>query len=169
MRGLACLQASARTNCLRPRERSSFCAPRRTHQRDSKAYQCRRWPRTGSRGKTPWLFLLPHSLVSRQENEVAYSETEQSLKVKIKPNGRATNNMIYFPAQAAGAHPFPSSEKDAKGAVMNGTAAAVFKFATPQRVRRTLPELSRSRGFKQAGRFAFCPPGQKVPSRARIE
>ncbi len=32
----------------------------------------------------------------------------------------------------------------------NGTAAAVYQFATPQCVRRTLPELSRSRGFKQA-------------------
>ena len=46
---------------------------------------------------------------------------------------------------------------------VNSTAAAVYQFATPQRVRRTLPELSRSRGFKQAERFAFCPSGQKCP------
>ena len=46
---------------------------------------------------------------------------------------------------------------------VNSTAAAVYQFATPQRVRRTLPELSRSRGFKQAKRFAFCPSGQKCP------
>ena len=48
-------------------------------------------------------------------------------------------------------------------AAFSGTAAAVYQFATPQCVRRTLPELSRSRGFKQAERFAFCPSGQKCP------
>ena len=78
--------------------------------------------------------------------------------------------MLLFSRSGRGGPSFSvRPEKEAKGAVMNGTAAAVFKLATPQRVRRTLPELGRSRGFKQAGRFAFCPLGQKVPSRARSQ
>ena len=57
-----------------------------------------------------WFILL-----QKQENERVYNATGHLLKVSRKSHGRATNNMIYFPAQAAGAHPFPSSEKDAKG------------------------------------------------------
>ena len=51
---------------------------------------------------------------------------------------------------------------------VNGTAAAVLKFATPQRVRRPLPELTASRRLKQAGRFV-CPHSGQIPSRARSE
>ena len=76
------------------------------------------------------------------------------------------SGVFYFPLRPRGPS-FSLVGKECKRTWRNGTAAAVLKLATPQRVRRTLPELSRSRGFKQAGRFAFCPPGQKVPSRAR--
>ena len=101
---------------------------------------------------------------------LARQTTQLSLMERKKDNAARGAAMALKTAVAPCA---PMREEKQPGASpldpANGTAAAVFKFATPQRVRRTLPELSRSRGFKQAGRFAFCPPGQKVPSRARIE
>ena len=93
VRGLACLQASERTNCLRPRERSSFCAPRRTRRRDSKAYPCRRWPLAGSRGEAPGCFSW-FILLQKQENECVYNAIRHSFKNQRKPHGRATSKII---------------------------------------------------------------------------
>ncbi len=45
----------------------------------------------GVEGRSPRLFLLPHSLVSRQENEHVYNATGHLLKVSRKSHGRATN------------------------------------------------------------------------------
>ena len=81
--------------------------------RDSKAYQCRRWPLAGSRGEAPRLLLFLSSLT-----EVREDSRVQRNQALIKNYGKISwprhKQHDLFSRSSRGAHSFPSSEKNAK-------------------------------------------------------
>ena len=96
VRGLACLQASKRPKCLSCREAASFLGGLPNTSKRSIHIAVPPLAVHGVEGRSPRLLLLPRSLVSRQENEVAHSEIRHSLKHQIESIGCTPNEKSFF-------------------------------------------------------------------------